>query len=169
VRWLGITARDFWDRAQHAKTPVGYPQSISIRFAAPLKPKALWLQAQDHHVDRAPQKFSVYGCSGNGERQLLLRSRSKPSWDFTGWACWRFRQTNTYTQFEIVIDENCGNPELLTLQRLWFEPDSSSRTGENANDPGASSSGPRASRAEIAPATDDRERQQNPEYAEGLP
>src|SRR5262249_32145765 len=38
----------------HAKSPVSYPQTISVSFRAPLTPKALWLQAQDHHFDRAP-------------------------------------------------------------------------------------------------------------------
>jgi hypothetical protein len=106
----------------HAKSPVGYPQTISVSFREPLTPKALWLQAQDHHFDRAPCKFSVYGCNSAGERHLLLQSLNKPSWDFTGWASWRFRDTNAYARFEIVIEDNCGNPELLTLQRLWFEP-----------------------------------------------
>jgi hypothetical protein len=105
-RFLGSGPAVPW----HAESPVSYPQTVSISFRAPLKPKALWLQAQDHHFDRAPQKFSVYGCSGNGKPQLLLRSRSKPSWDFTGWACWRFRETSTYTQFEIVIDEKLREP-----------------------------------------------------------
>lgn len=106
----------------HAKTPVSYPQTLSIFFAVPLKADALWLQAQDHHLDRAPCRFSVYGCRGDGERLLLLRSRNRPHWDFTGWASWRLREADALTQFEIVIEENCGNPELLTLQRLWFEP-----------------------------------------------
>jgi len=106
----------------HAKTPVSYPQTLSISFALPLKAKTLWLQAQDHHLDRAPCGFSVYGFRGDGERLLLLRSRSRPRWDFMGWASWRLSEADALTDFEIVIEENCGNPELLTLQRLWFEP-----------------------------------------------
>jgi hypothetical protein len=39
-----------------------------------------------------------------------------------GWASWHLREARAFARFEIVIEENCGNPELLTLQRLWFEP-----------------------------------------------
>jgi GSCFA family protein len=118
ARFLGSGPTVPW----HAKTPLSYPQTVSIAFAAPLKAKALWLQAQDHHLDRAPCKFSVYGCRSDNERHLLLRSRSKPRWDFMGWASWHLREARAFARFEIVIEENCGNPELLTLQRLWFEP-----------------------------------------------
>lgn len=118
ARFLGSGSTVPW----HAKAPVSYPQTISIAFAAPLEAKALWLQAQDHHLDRAPGKFSVYGCRDDGERRLVLRSRSTPRWDFMGWASWPLREASAFTHFQIVIDENCGNPELLTLQRLWFEP-----------------------------------------------
>lgn len=106
----------------HAKRPARYPQIISVSFRAALTAKALWLQAQDRHFDRAPCTFSVYGYNGDNDRHLLLQSRDKPSWDSTGWASWRFHETNAFTRFEIVIEENCGDPELLTLQRLWLEP-----------------------------------------------
>ena len=106
----------------HAKRPARYPQIISVSFRAALTAKGLWLQAQDRHFDRAPCKFSVYGCNGDKDRHLLLQSLDKPSWDSTGWASWSFHETNAFTRFEIVIEENCGDPELLTLQRLWLEP-----------------------------------------------
>lgn len=106
----------------HAETPVGYPQTLWISFPAPLTPKALWLQAQDRHLDRAPSKFSVYGRNDGQARHLLLKSDRKPRWDVAGWASWRFAEAGAYQHFEIVIEANCGDPQFLTLQRLWFEP-----------------------------------------------
>jgi hypothetical protein len=150
----------------HAESPVSYPQTVTIAFRVPLKPKALWLQAQDHHFDRAPRKFSLYGCNGDNERRLLLQSRSKPSWDFTGWASWRLRDTEAYARYEIVIQENCGNPELLTLQRLWFEPDPSSGKSTILTLPAAASSGRRTPGPDIVSGSaDDPEKQRQAEYA----
>jgi len=150
----------------HAKSPVSYPQTISVSFRAPLTPKALWLQAQDHHFDRAPCTFSVYGCNGGDERHLLLQSRDKPSWDFTGWASWRLPETNACTQFEIVIEENCGNPELLTLQRLWFEPGSPGATLRVVKMPARLSPAPRTvSRDTHSDAASEVEEERETEYA----
>ena len=129
-----------------------------------MEAKALWLQAQDHHLDRAPGKFSVYGSRGDGERRLLLRSRSMPRWDFMGWASWPLREASAFTHFQIVIYENCGNPEMLTLQRLWFEPAAS---GSLAQDDGGAVSSPwQISGPErAADVPDHSEREENPEYA----
>jgi hypothetical protein len=57
ARFLGSGPPVPW----HAKRPARYPQIISVSFRAALTAKALWLQAQDRHFDRAPCTFSVYG------------------------------------------------------------------------------------------------------------
>jgi hypothetical protein len=158
ARFLGSGPTVPW----HAKTPLSYPQTVSIAFTAPLKAKALWLQAQDHHLDRAPCKFSVYGCRGDNERRLLLRSRTRPRWDFMGWASWHLREAQAFARFEIVIEENCGNPELLTLQRLWFEP---APCSVSANGEILAAAPLRWISSPDASAAADPQREQNTEYA----
>ena len=73
-----------------------------------------------------------------------------------------FEEVGRHARFEIVIEENCGNPELLTLQRLWFEPAPCSASTNDeilAAAPLRWISGPDASVAA------DPQREQNTEYA----
>jgi hypothetical protein len=105
----------------HAQPNAPLPQSIDMVFAAPVRVVRLWLQSQDRHPDRAPTAFRLLaGAHGSVHEETAL---FRHDWGSGGeWASFAVSLRDAWTEFRLEILDN-GRPSLLTLQRLWLEPD----------------------------------------------
>lgn len=106
----------------HAQSRPDYPEGLEFRFPKPLDCVALWLQAQNRHRERAPGGFHLVGCRGSGDWEVLLSVATADWLAGNGWLSWRIDRTGPWRTFRLVITANAGDPNYLTLQRVWFEP-----------------------------------------------
>jgi hypothetical protein len=118
----------------HAQHDAAFPQAIDVTFAGPVRCVRLWLQSQDRYPERAPTVFGLTAGAGGKvhERSPLFTHH----WASGGeWVSVPIEFHASWPSFQLVIFQN-DCPQVLTLQRLWLEPDTwEPRSAVQANTP----------------------------------
>ncbi len=105
----------------HARQGAAMPQLLNMFFDGPMRCVQLWLQSQDRHPERAPTVFELLAGENGSvrERSGLITHR----WSSGGeWARFPIAFKEAWPDYQFAVVEN-GYPSLLTVQRLWLEPD----------------------------------------------
>lgn len=106
----------------HAKSPPDYPEGIEFDFSVPLDCAAFWMQAQPDHFDRAPRCFQLAASRDGSVWEPILTVPDAAWTDPTGWQSWNIERPGPWRVFRLAIVSNAGDPQFLTVRRVWFEP-----------------------------------------------
>ena len=101
-----------------------FPQALMIRYKKPIRAKALWLQCQARHPERGPFSFALFGQVEEGRYDPLLVVDSCRWTEGLEWKDWALTRDGEFQIFQLVILSG-ANPNYLSLQRFWLEPEGS--------------------------------------------
>jgi GSCFA family protein len=108
-------------RIWHAQRPPTYPEWLDLRFEKPLAVGRLFLQNQDGHPERSPTALKL--DAHVGDEWLTILNISGAQWHYGGeWLAWPVERTVDSSEFRLYILANNGDPNLLTVQNLYFSP-----------------------------------------------
>lgn len=106
----------------HAKTPVEYPQVLTINLNKKRKINGLSFLPQDGYKKRAPKEIKIMASndgkdwSNVGGAENICQSNSE-----NGWHKFLLNKPTQVRFLKVEITANCGDPNYLTLKGLRFE------------------------------------------------
>jgi len=106
-------------RIWHAQSPQRYPEYLSFSFKKMLTVKRVFIQSQDQVPARSPSNFEIMFKSGESWVQIL--SVDNVSWQYGGeWKEWVLDNPSTAENFKLIIHNNAGDANFLTIQNIYF-------------------------------------------------
>lgn len=108
-------------RTWHAQSPPIYPEWLCFTFEKPLSVRSLLLLSQRRYLERAPKTVHLQVDEESGWRTVLEIKDTK--WEIGGtWREWPLERSVTATQFRLLILANNGDPNVLSLSNVYFDP-----------------------------------------------
>jgi SAM-dependent methyltransferase len=107
----------------HATSPPQYPEWLKLTYDDPFIVSKISFQSQDNapsgsEHQRAPRNFKVQASEDGKAWQDLLTVENFIFHQGGDWKSWSFENNNPYTHYRLLICENNGDPDFLTVQNL---------------------------------------------------
>jgi hypothetical protein len=105
----------------HSKNPASYPEWVQVRFETPREIRQVSLLAQHENGARAPRRFDVQ-TSADGRKWVTATTVENGCDGEAGrWRDYPLPMAVNTRWLRLLIAENCGDPQLVTLRGLKVE------------------------------------------------